>query len=108
MRLEQDSFKPIPLKEPELPTRPTSQPTPGAILPPADNSSKPLLLPIPPAPGMKSPSLLPVPAAPEKPADAKAAPAAAKPAEAKPADSKPAAAPPAEGTKPAPEAAKKN
>jgi outer membrane protein assembly factor BamD (BamD/ComL family) len=101
MRLEQDSFKPIPIKEPELPTRPVSAPTPGALLPPADNSTpsnKPLLLPIPPAPGMKSPSLLPT--TPEKPADAK-------PSEAKPAETKPAA--PAEGTKPAtPEAPKQN
>lgn len=88
MRLEQDSFKPIPLKEPELPTRPATTPAPGTLLPPADNN-KPLLLPIPPAPGMKAPSLLPT--TPEKPA------------ETKPSDTKPAAT-----SKPATEAPKQN
>jgi outer membrane protein assembly factor BamD (BamD/ComL family) len=93
MRLEPDNFKPIPLKEPELPTRPASAPAPGTLLPPADGKppvdSKPLLLPIPPAPGMKAPTLKP-----EK------APAG------KPADAKPPA--PAESAKPAPEAPKQN
>jgi hypothetical protein len=92
MRVEQDSFKPIPLKDPELPTRPTAVPNSEALLPPAENTrGKPLLLPIPAAPGMKAPSLQP--AAPDKPADEK-----------KPAD----AGSEAEIKKPAPEAPKQN
>lgn len=51
MRVENDNFKPIPLKEPELPTRPTVTPSPGMLIPPAPTTGgdKPLL-PIPPAP----------------------------------------------------------
>jgi outer membrane protein assembly factor BamD (BamD/ComL family) len=99
MRLEQDSFKPIPLKEPELPTRPASQPAPGTLLPPAE-SGKPLLLPIPPAPGMKAPTL--VPGAPEVPA-----PPTPPAPEATPETPAAADAPkPADPAKPAPEAPK--
>ncbi|HEY2574008.1 MAG TPA: tetratricopeptide repeat protein, partial [Verrucomicrobiaceae bacterium] len=74
MRVEKDEFKPIPLKEPELPTRPTTAPAPGMLIPPApggDADKKPLL-PVPPAPGMAPPNSLPIPPKPEekKPADA--------------------------------------
>ena len=75
MRVEEDSFKPIPLKEPELPTRPEAAPTaPGTIIPPTGDT-KPLLLPVPPTPGMQAPSLLPggtppVPPTPEAPTPA--------------------------------------
>lgn len=102
MRVEEDSFKPIPLKEPDLPTRPASAPAPGTLLPPA-GSGQPLLLPIPPAPGMKAPSLLPIPGAPgaTPPPAATPAPAPApKPAEPAPTEApKPAPAP--EAAKPA-------
>lgn len=120
MRMEQDSFQPIPLKEPELPTRPASAPSPGTLLPPPTESGKPLLLPIPPAPGMKAPSLLPMPEAPVStppapapetvkppapaPAPAPAAPAPAPTEAPKPEPS--AAAPKPAAPAPAPEAAK--
>ena len=79
MRTEQDSFMPIPLQEPALPTRPgaSSSPQPGMILPPAD-ADKPLLLPVPPAPGIPP---QPAAAPPVPPAPTPAAPDA-KPAEA--------------------------
>jgi outer membrane protein assembly factor BamD (BamD/ComL family) len=58
MRVEKDDFMPIPLKEPELPTRPLTAPAPGMLIPPAsgaaDKSSS--LLPVPPAPGMAAPN----------------------------------------------------
>ncbi|MCE9519194.1 MAG: tetratricopeptide repeat protein [Verrucomicrobia bacterium] len=68
MRVEKDDFKPIPLKEPELPTRPTTAPAPGMLIPPtpATGGDKPLLLPVPPVPGMAPPNALPIP---PKPAD---------------------------------------
>ena len=79
MRVEKDDFKPIPLKEPELPTRPSSPPSPGMLIPPASNDKdKPLLLPIPPAPGMAAPNGA-------KPADTKPAPAPEKLEDEKPA-----------------------
>lgn len=91
MRVEEDNFKPIPLKEPELPTRPAAQPPPGTLLPPATGEKPPLLLPIPPTPGMKSPSLLPVPdPAPPVPAAPASAPATPGPVEVKPAQPAPA------------------
>ncbi len=71
MRMEQDNFKPIPLKEPELPTSPSVPPAPGMILPPATSPKTPL--PVPPAP-----QSLPVPPTPEVKKDA-VAPEAAKP-----------------------------
>lgn len=71
MRVEQDNFKPIPLKEPELPTRPAAPPAPGMILPPANTPKTPL--PVPPAP-----KTLPVPPAPDAKKDV-SAPEAAKP-----------------------------
>jgi len=87
MRVEQDDFKPIPLKEPDLPTRPSSQPQPGMLLPPAEGE-KPLLLPVPPSPGageMKTPSL-PTPPAPAPLPEVPPAPEPSGPAaEAKPA-----------------------
>ncbi len=72
MRVEKDDFKPIPLKEPELPTRPTTAPAPGMLIPPtpATGGDKPLLLPVPPVPGMTPPNALPIP---PKPADDSAA-----------------------------------
>lgn len=81
MRVEPDSFKPIPLTEPDLPTRPNAPTSPGTLLPPAEGD-KPLLLPVPPSPGapMPAPQSLPVPPAPDatKPAEeAKPAPAPA-------------------------------
>jgi|GEM_PF-464449 len=69
MRLEQDEFKPIPLEEPDLPTRPGTETQPGMLLPPAEGT-QPMLLPIPPspdAPDMKSPELPPAPEAPASP-----------------------------------------
>ncbi len=72
MRVEQDDFKPIPLKEPELPTRPNVAPAPGMLIPPVPAATGGgLLLPVPPAPGMAPPNSLPVPPKPEekKPAD---------------------------------------
>ncbi|MFZ4596823.1 MAG: outer membrane protein assembly factor BamD, partial [Verrucomicrobiaceae bacterium] len=69
MRVEEDSFKPIPLTEPELPTRPAAQPEPGNLLPPPASDKVPMLLPIPPAPGMRAPTLEPgVEARPAEPA----------------------------------------
>lgn len=65
MRVEQDNFKPIPLKEPELPTRPNATPAPGMILPPPGDPKTPL--PVPPAP-----DTLPVPPTPEVKKDASA------------------------------------
>ncbi len=57
MRVEKDDFTPIPLKEPELPTRPTLAPAPGMLIPPAPgNKTGGAQLPIPPAPGMTSPN----------------------------------------------------
>jgi outer membrane protein assembly factor BamD (BamD/ComL family) len=115
MRVEPDNFKPIPLTEPDLPTREGQAPTaPGTLLPPAEGD-KPLLLPVPPSPGapMPAPQSLPVPPAPaagpapvppapgpdsSKPADEQKPADAPKPAE----EPKPAAAP----TTPAPEAPK--
>jgi outer membrane protein assembly factor BamD (BamD/ComL family) len=84
MRVEPDSFKPIPLTEPDLPTREGQVPTsPGTLLPPAEGD-KPLLLPVPPSPGapMPAPQSLPVPPAPDstKPADEKKPAEEAKPA----------------------------
>ena len=66
MRVEQDSFRPIPLKEPDLPTRESAPTAPGTLLPPADGTEKPLLLPVPASPaGIAAPgSTLPVPPAP--------------------------------------------
>jgi outer membrane protein assembly factor BamD (BamD/ComL family) len=111
MRVEPDNFKPIPLTEPDLPTRDGQAPTaPGTLLPPAEGD-KPLLLPVPPSPGapMPAPQSLPVPPAPTSgPAAVPPAPGpdSTKPAdEKKPADeAKPAAAPTAPA--PAPEAPK--
>jgi outer membrane protein assembly factor BamD (BamD/ComL family) len=83
MRVEQDDFKPIPLKEPDLPTRPASQPQPGMLLPPAEGD-KPMLLPVPAAPGATpsapAPLAPPVPPAPtEKAPETPAAPEAPAP-----------------------------
>lgn len=57
MRVEKDDFMPIPLREPELPTRPAAALTPGMLIPPApgDKTASPQL-PIPPAPGMTPPN----------------------------------------------------
>jgi outer membrane protein assembly factor BamD (BamD/ComL family) len=68
MRVDKDEFKPIPVQEPELPTRNLTPPAPGMLVPPAEGN-KPLLLPIPPAPGMNAPNAggLPVPPQPEAP-----------------------------------------
>jgi outer membrane protein assembly factor BamD (BamD/ComL family) len=68
MRVEKDDFKPIPLKEPELPTRPSTAPAPGMLIPPAPagTGDKRLLLPAPPAPGMASPNAPPIPPKPEE------------------------------------------
>ncbi|MCB1210991.1 MAG: outer membrane protein assembly factor BamD, partial [Verrucomicrobiales bacterium] len=82
MRTEQDDFMPIPLQEPNLPTRPGADttPAPGMLLPPAAPGERAPLLPIPPAPGQSdAPSitpqpttdpLLPVPPIPSPPAPA--------------------------------------
>lgn len=68
MRVEKDDFMPIPLKEPELPTRPVAAPAPGMLLPPASSGSdKPASLAVPPSPGMAAPSAPPAPS--EKKAD---------------------------------------
>ncbi len=72
MRVDDDNFKPIPLQEPELPTRASdgAPAQPGMLLPPASPSAKPpATLPVPAAPGapeMRTPTLdpLPPPAAP--------------------------------------------
>lgn len=57
MRVEKDDFTPIPLREPELPTRPSAAPAPGMLIPPAPgDKSNSLQLPIPPAPGMAPPN----------------------------------------------------
>ncbi len=57
MRVEKDDFMPIPLKEPELPTRSTAVTVPGMLIPPAPgDKSTNLQLPIPPAPGMTPPN----------------------------------------------------
>lgn len=71
MRVEKDDFKPIPLKEPELPTRPTTPPAPGMLIPPTPviGTDKPLLLPVPPVPGMAAPNSLPIPPKPEEGAE---------------------------------------
>ena len=72
MRVDRDEFKPIPVQEPALPTRNTTPPAPGMLVPPAEGD-KPLLLPIPPTPGMKAPNgdaapgSLPVPPKPATP-----------------------------------------
>lgn len=84
MRVEPDSFRPIPLKEPELPTRSSAPTQPGALLPPAEGDS-PLLLPVPPAPAPgltpPAPGSLPVPPAPSAaPAPVPPAPAPDAPA----------------------------
>jgi outer membrane protein assembly factor BamD (BamD/ComL family) len=65
MRKENEAFMPIPLQEPELPTRPSGQPAPGSLLPPVIQSGdKPLLLPVPPAPaGAATPPPIPAPPA---------------------------------------------
>jgi outer membrane protein assembly factor BamD (BamD/ComL family) len=90
MRVERDDFKPIPLKEPELPTRPSTPPAPGMLIPPAPgDKEKTLLLPIPPAPGMAPPN-------------------AAKPALTPPTPAPPAAGTPPAADKPAADAEKKN
>lgn len=83
MRVDKDEFKPIPVQEPELPTRSNlTPPAPGMLVPPAEGD-KPLLLPIPPAPGMKAPNAAPAapaagslpvppqPAAPQAPVEEK-------------------------------------
>ncbi|MEZ0387199.1 MAG: outer membrane protein assembly factor BamD [Verrucomicrobium sp.] len=99
MRVEPDSFQPVPLKEPELPTRPgTEAPNPGMILPPADGKPAPgAPLPVPPVPAgaLEAPSLAPLPV-PAPPAPAPAPEAAA-----------PAPAPVPEAPAPAPEPAPK-
>ncbi len=64
MRKENEAFMPIPLQEPDLPTRPTGAPAPGSLLPPViAPGDKPLLLPVPPAP-TSAPAAPPVPPAP--------------------------------------------
>ena len=87
MRVEPDSFQPVPLKEPELPTRPGAVDAagPGMILPPAAGGEvkQPAALPVPPAPagGLEAPSLTPLPVpAPPAPAPAPAPEAAPAPA----------------------------
>ena len=72
MRKDNDSFTPIPMAEPALPTGPGSNNTPaGSLLPPV-GGDKPALLPVPPLPGKEGvgiplqPEPLPVPPAPEK------------------------------------------
>lgn len=67
MRVEPDDFKPIPLKDPELPTRPSTAPAPGMLIPPAGGGDKPLSLPVPPAPGAPPAAAPPVPPAPAAP-----------------------------------------
>jgi outer membrane protein assembly factor BamD (BamD/ComL family) len=85
MRVEPDSFQPVPLKEPELPTRPGAVDAagPGMILPPAAGGEppKPALapLPVPPAPAgqLEAPSLAPLPVPPAPSPEAVPAPAPA-------------------------------
>jgi outer membrane protein assembly factor BamD (BamD/ComL family) len=109
MRVEPDSFRPIPLTEPDLPTRASVPTAPGTLLPPAEGD-KPLLLPVPPSPGAPMPAppqSLPVPPAPAP--GLTPAPPAPGPESIKPADEqKPTDAPkPADEAKPAaPEAPK--
>jgi outer membrane protein assembly factor BamD (BamD/ComL family) len=77
MRVDRDEFKPIPVQEPDLPTRAGAPPAPGMLVPPADGEKdKPLLLPIPPAPGMKAPNAPETPSASELPTPPPPAPAA--------------------------------
>ena len=66
MRVEQDDFKPIPLQEPDLPTRPANQPQPGMLLPPAEGNKTPAPLAEPDA-TLKTPELVPTPSAPPTP-----------------------------------------
>ncbi|MEI6535431.1 MAG: tetratricopeptide repeat protein [Verrucomicrobiaceae bacterium] len=83
MRVEKDDFMPIPLREPELPTRPVTAPAPGMLIPPvAPDKNISVQLPVPPAPGT-SPLNSEIKIEP-KADDAKSD--EAKPTEAKPAD----------------------
>lgn len=105
MRVEDDNFKPIPLQEPDLPTRPVDQPPPGMLLPPAAGEL-PVLPPLPPAPGMAAPELPVVPPSPDSlpvPPPAGVMPPAAAPTPAPaPAETKTEEEKPAEEDKPAP------
>lgn len=67
MRKDGDSFTPIPLTEPALPSGPGANNTPaGSLLPPV-GGDKPALLPVPPPPaGIPPQPEPPVPPAPEK------------------------------------------
>lgn len=80
MRVEQDNFQPVPLKEPELPTTPGAVDAagPGMILPPATGETQPAALPVPPTPAatIEAPSLTPLPV-PPAPAPTEATPAPA-------------------------------
>jgi hypothetical protein len=67
MRTGNDNFMPIPLKEPELPTKLGNMaPGVGTLLPPVPEE-KPALLPVPAIPP-QTPGLLPVPPKPTTPA----------------------------------------
>ena len=54
MRTEDEAFKPIPLKEPELPTKSNDPAAPGMLIPPA-TGQQPTALPVPPPPGATPP-----------------------------------------------------
>jgi len=84
MRVERDEFKPIPLQEPDLPTRGNSGTAPGMLVPPTTSPTEGReLLPIPPAPSNMTPPTLAPPTAPG------ALPVPPKPEEQKPAEPKP-------------------
>ncbi len=65
MRVERDEFKPIPVQEPELPTRGNNGTAPGMLVPPTSSPTEGReLLPIPPAPSNMTPPTLAPPTAP--------------------------------------------
>ena len=69
MRVDDDNFKPLPLKEPELPNKSNLPAAPGMLVPPAPGqSASPTALPPPPpaAPGDAAPGV-PAPPTPEPP-----------------------------------------
>lgn len=110
MRVEQDDFRPIPLQEPELPTRPTTQPQPGMLLPPATDNAPSMNVPnliqenekpaTPPAPAKPEEKKADTPPVPPAPAAAPATPPVP-PAPAAPEAPKPEAEPSKPATPPA-------
>ncbi|WP_395739770.1 tetratricopeptide repeat protein [Prosthecobacter sp.] len=68
MRTGDDTFRPVPLEEPNLPLRPgASQPGAGSLLPPVPETEKPALLPVPPTPNAPKLPLIPGQGAPVPP-----------------------------------------